>query len=273
LEVLSKDKIEALILPHVSKGKRGTEPRIEMWQVVSAILYRLKTGCQWRQLPVKQFFDDKIITWQGVYYHFRKWSSDGSFKEVWIKLLAAYHPLLDLSSLQLDGSQTLCKNGGEAVGYQGRKKANTCNALFFCDNEGLPLAMATPQGGQQHDLHDIQTLFEELCQVLTGAGIELRGVFMNADSGFDAEILRQVCIEKELEANIYFNPRYKRNKEGESYLYFDEDLYKRRFVIERMNAWLDGFKALLIRFETKVNTWMALHLLAFITILSRKIKC
>jgi hypothetical protein len=38
-----------------------------------------------------------------------------------------------------------------------------------------------------------------------------------------------------------------------------------------MNAWLDAFKALLIRFETKLNHWMALHFLAFTVLLSRKL--
>ena len=35
------------------------------------------------------------------------------------------------------------------------------------------------------------------------------------------------------------------------------------------NAWMDAFKALLIRFETKTQTWMSLHHLAFSLILIR----
>ena len=58
---------------------------------------------------------------------------------------------LDLSSVQLDGSRTLAKNGGAAIGYQGRKAGRTTNALFLADNQGLPLAVATPQAGNQHD--------------------------------------------------------------------------------------------------------------------------
>ncbi len=63
----------------------------------------------------------------------------------------------------------------------------------------------------------------------------------------------------------------KKNKQSDAYVYFDDLLYKRRFVIERMNAWIDSFKALLIRFETKISTWMALHFLAFTVLLCRKI--
>ena len=272
MEVLCKDKIEAFIVPWLSKGKRGNKVGVELWQFVRAILYRLKSGCQWRLLPVDLFFEHKVISWQGVYYHFRKWVLDGSFKRVWIELLKASHRLLDLSSMQLDGSHTPAKNGGEHIGYQGRKKAKTTNALFLCDNQGQPLSMATPQSGQHHDAYEMEVLFEELCTLVNEAGIDLNGVFMNADSGFDTAALPQQCSQKGIEANIDRNERSQKCQQ--QYRYFDELLYKRRFVIERMNAWIDSFKALLVRFETKVQHWMAFHFLAFAALLIRKInKC
>ncbi len=49
--------------------------------MVAAILYRLKTGCQWRELPIKQFFLEKKYSWQSVYFHFQKWSKDGSWEK------------------------------------------------------------------------------------------------------------------------------------------------------------------------------------------------
>ena len=70
MEILSKNTIEQYILPNLSIGSRGKECETEhLVAIVSAILYRLKTGCQWRQLPVKQFFSNEVLTWQGVYYH------------------------------------------------------------------------------------------------------------------------------------------------------------------------------------------------------------
>jgi transposase len=271
MEVLSKDKIERWIVPHLSKGSRGAKVGVELWRIVAAILYRLKSGCQWRMLPVEQFFTSKAkLSRSGVYHHYREWVRDGSFKTVWIELLKANHQLPDLSSMQLDGSHTLAKNGGEHIGYQRRKAARTTNALFLSDNQGLPLAVATPQSGNHHDLHDIEQLFEELCKVLQEADVDLSGVFMNADSGFDAQKLREKCSEKQIEANIDINERNNKEQLSDKYVYFDELLYKRRFVIERMNAWIDSFKALLIRFETTTKAWMALHFLAFAVILCRK---
>ena len=51
----------------------------------------------------------------------------------------------------------------------------------------------------------------------------------------------------------------------------DPKLYRCRLAIERLNAWLDGFKALLVRYETSVQNWLAPHWLTFTTLLLRKV--
>ncbi|WP_240773342.1 transposase [Pontibacter sp. SGAir0037] len=126
MAVLSEDTIKEWIVPHLSKGKRGTKLQVEVTAIVSAILHRLRTGCQWRELPVKQFFEKQRISWQGVYHHFRKWTNDGSFRKVWVSLLKKHRRLMNLSSVQLDGSQTICMNGGACISYQKRKAAIAC---------------------------------------------------------------------------------------------------------------------------------------------------
>jgi transposase len=272
MEILTKDTIDRYILTNLSVGIRGKECSKELVrEVVELILYRLKTGCQWRMLPLKQFFTAHMLTWQGVYYHFKEWVKDGSWTKVWIAILAAHKDKLDLSSIQLDASHTACKQGGEAVGYQGRKASKTTNTLFLADSQGQMLACASPQAGQHHDLFNIQTLFEELCTMLTQAGIKIKGLFLNADAGFDSQELRTICKQKEIEANIAVNPR-NGTCQNEQYQYFDEELYKCRTVIEHANAWMDSFKALLVRFEKKANTWIAFLLLAFSIRFLRKIK-
>jgi transposase len=269
MAVISEDSINEWIVPQLSTAKRGTKVRVKLSGIVSAIIYRLKTGCQWRELPAAQFFEGEKIGWQGIYHHFRKWVRDGSFRKVWIFLLKARRRLLDLSSVQLDGSQTLCKNGGECIGYQGRKAAKTCNSLFLADNKGMMLICGAPESGAHHDLYRIEVIFKEMLSFLKEAGIETEGLFLNADAGFDAEGFRGLCSEMKIEANIDFNPR--NGQTGKEYVYFDEQLFKRRTVIEHANAWLDSFKALLIRFETKARHWLDLHLLAFSVLFIRKI--
>lgn len=113
MEVLTKDTIEKWIAPHLSVGRRGTKVKVELWRIVAAILYRLKSGCQWQMLPPEKFFtSENCLPANGVYHHFSKWVKNGCFKQVWTALLKANHRLLDLSCMQLDGSQTPAKNGG-----------------------------------------------------------------------------------------------------------------------------------------------------------------
>lgn len=89
--------------------------------------------------PDECFCGRVLAPWNTVYYHFRKWSKDGSWKKMWTKLLELNHSKLDMSSVQLDGSHTPAKRGGQAVAYQGRKKSKITNALFLTDKQGIPL--------------------------------------------------------------------------------------------------------------------------------------
>lgn len=227
---------------------------MEKHQVIAAILHRLKTGCQWRELPMKQFFSVDY-KWQAVYYHFRRWSGDGSWDRLWQKLLKKHKNKLDLSSIQLDGSHTPVKRGGEKVGYQGIKKCKTTNLLILSDSKGIPLACSNLIAGHHHDAYQLVATTTPMFDTIESADIPTEGLFLNADSGFDQTAFRRYCDTKEIVHNIVQNPR---NGSGADYL-FDEMLYQCRFVIERTNAWLDAFKALLVRFETKQNHWRALQ--------------
>ena len=271
--VLSKLTIETWIVPHLPVNKRGPQPSVPRYQLVNAMLYRLKTGCQWRELPIIEHFGrEDAISWNTVFYHFNNWSLAGCWQTVWLNLLKTFRHCLDLSSAEFDGSHTPAKNGGDAVGYQGRKAAKTTNTLFMTDRQGIVLALSTPQAGEHHDLFEIQTLFEEICSLLKEAGICLKGLFLNADAGFDADGFRVACEAEEIVLNVRPNPR-----NGSSVAYepgqhvFDEALYADRVAVERSNAWLDGFKALLVRFEFSVRNWKALHFMAFFVIFFRKI--
>jgi len=127
------------------------------------------------------------------------------------------------------------------------------------------------QEGQHNDLFELQTLFEEICTFLRQAGIDVKGLFLDADAGFDSKEFRAICQQKEIIANILHNSRNEKEVESTNYQYFDEALYKRRYVIERANAWQDQFKALIIRYETRVDTWLSLLILSFTVIFIRRI--
>ena len=60
-----------------------------------------------------------------------------------------------MSHIDLDGSHTIAKKGGEEIAYQGRKKAKTSNLLFLSDNQGIILGFSEVQSDNHHDLYDI----------------------------------------------------------------------------------------------------------------------
>lgn len=266
-KVLCEDTIKKDILPHLSKAKRGFETKSNLTEVINAVLYKLKSGCQWRMLPVKSLFEKTVLSWQSVYHHFRKWSKTGAWKQCWIRLLKGNKSCLDLSSADVDGSHTTALRGGEEVAYQGRKKRKTCNSIYLTDRQGIPIAMSAAKAGNHHDLHEIEKSMYDIFQTIKQADISLDGLFINADSGFDSKDFRKICDCNGMIANVYFNYR---NGEDKDDLFFDDELYRERYSIERTNAWLDSFRSLLNRFDTTTSSWESLNHIAFIVILIKK---
>ena len=268
---LTKKMINAQLVPHLSKGKRGPDCKVGLWRIVRAILKRLKTGLQWRELPIKELFGRHKISWKSVFYYFSKWSKDGSWYRLWTALLELNKRQLDMSSVQLDGSHTPVKRGGISVAYQGRKKAKTTNMLFLTDQQGIPLACSQPVAGNHNDLFEIEKTVSKIISTLMDACIAVKGLFLNADAGFDSKNLRTLFEQLDIFPNIDFNKRNTKNLDQHNYL-FDPQLYKERFVVERTNAWIDGFKNLILRYETNDKHWLGLHYLAFAIILLRKME-
>lgn len=130
-KVLNKDIIEMEIVPYLPFTKRGFKPRAPLYGIVNAILFKLKTGIQWEFLPVESLFSDKALHYKTVFGHYRKWCKEDVWKSCWVELLRANKLYLDLSGADLDGCHTTALRGGEQVGYQGRKKRRTTNALYL----------------------------------------------------------------------------------------------------------------------------------------------
>lgn len=263
-QVLDKDTIEMEITPHIPISNKGPRISVPIAELVNCILYKLKTGVQWELLPVGSLFSDKVLHPKTVFGHYRNWCKKDVWREGWIGLLSRHKSGLNLSSSDLDGSHTPALKGGEDVGYQGRKKRKTTNALYLTDRQGLPIAMSEPVSGNHNDLFDIEVHFEEVTATLEKADIPLEGLFLNADPGFDSLELRQQCEAKGIIANFKENKRNAKNSGNDHY--FDEQLYRERYAIERTNAWIDGFRSLLNRFDTTTSSWKGFNYLAFMVI-------
>lgn len=75
------------------EGKRG-RPGIDNRMAVEGIIWVLRTGAPWRDLP------ERFGKWDTVYQRFRRWSRDGLFE----RIFEITKGDLDLRSVQVDGS-------------------------------------------------------------------------------------------------------------------------------------------------------------------------
>lgn len=72
-----------LIGPLIPPPKPGGRPREnDMRQVVNAMLYVVRTGCSWRQLP------HDFPPWETVYRYFRAFQGDGTWEKIHDRLRA-----------------------------------------------------------------------------------------------------------------------------------------------------------------------------------------
>jgi transposase len=150
---VTEAQFQEYIEPSLSKAKRGYVCRIALCAVFNYILYKLHSGCQWAKVPIARGAgsDEAELSWWAIYHHFRKWSRDGSLEKVFKASLFTIQDKLDLSEINLDGSHTLAKKGGESVAYQGRKKAKTCNLLPLTEAGGSIIALCHLLPGNHND--------------------------------------------------------------------------------------------------------------------------
>ena len=63
------------LLPTNPQG-RGRPVEIDLREAVNGMLYVVKTGCQWQNLP------DEFPHYQSVFYHYRQWCLKGVWEQI-----------------------------------------------------------------------------------------------------------------------------------------------------------------------------------------------
>ena len=127
---VTEPQFEQHFRPHLSTAKRGYECKIPLYKVFNYILYKLRTGCQWEFLPIEKNADGiPEISHQVPYYHFRKWSRDGSLQRRFDASIMTIRGVLNLSELNLDGSHSAAKKGAKQLPIKDastQKQATSC---------------------------------------------------------------------------------------------------------------------------------------------------
>lgn len=118
------------------ESKVGRPRSVNLMLVLQAILYVLVSGCAWRLLP------NDYPPYSTVYYYFRKWRDDGTWKRVhdhlvqWVRVDANRNSTPTAASLD---SQTVptAVMVHQSVGYDGGKKIKGRKRFTLVDTLGL----------------------------------------------------------------------------------------------------------------------------------------
>jgi transposase len=266
-ESVTEEQFEQYVLPQLTTAKRGFVSKTPLYGIFNLILYRLHTGCQWDCLPVSSDAAEREKrnepSWQAVYDHWSQWSSDGSLERVWQASIVTVQEDLDLQQINLDGSHAIAKKGGESVAYQARKRAKTSNILPITDRHGYGVASTGIVAGNHNDAFNLKGHLQAAFKSMKRLGLLIAGALFNADSAFDTRDARKVCFNHQVVPNMAENKRNRHHVKRGRKRFFNAEVYKNRFVSERSFAWIDKFRALLVRFDLKDANFLAGHHLAF----------
>jgi len=111
------------IRPHLTTAQRGYVSAIPLYKIFNYIIYKLRTGCQWEFLPMDTTPDGvPEASYQVPYYHFRKWSRDGSLQRLFDASIMTIRGELNLSEINLDGSHSAAKKGAKKSAIKAVRK-------------------------------------------------------------------------------------------------------------------------------------------------------
>lgn len=231
----------------------GRPRKVELREVVNALLYLLLTGCQWRFLP------HDYPHWRTVYGYFKAWQSAGTWFRVHetlrsqVRLKAGKHKHPTAASADSQSVKTTAVPSSR--GFDAGKKIQGRKRHILVDTLGLMIALCVTTACVQ-DRDGIK-------QLLRAFGVhrkKLRKIWV--DGGYRGQVLEWVkkrfryCLEVVLRSD---------DKRGFV-------LLPKRWVVERTFAWLNNHRRLSKDYERFTNTSETMIQLAMIRLMLRRLK-
>ena len=265
---LSEEEFDEFVFPYLVKGSRGPAPKLSLYAIFNYILKLLYIGCQWEQLPIeKDVHGQPEIHYTRIYRMFRFWEAEGCFEAIFTASVWILHctGLLDTRIVHGDGTTTAAKKGGDNIGFSGHKKMKGDKVVAFCDRRCNVIAPFVSAPGNRNESPLLrETALPQLTQIAQAIGLDLQGTIVSLDGAYDCRPNRKAIFNRDMIPNINENPRGRKTAKRGRRPLFDAEIFKERFdTIERVFAWEDKFKRLLLRFEHISDLHYAFKTLAY----------
>jgi len=131
------------------------------------------------------------------------------------------------------------------------------------DAGGFIVASTGLLAGNHNDAYHLKPHLQKAFKSLKRLGLEISGAYFNADKAFDTQAARKTCFNYGLLPNIDENKRNRKASKRGRKRFFNKEVYKCRFTSERSFAWIDKFRALLIRFDRREIYFLGAHFIAY----------
>jgi putative transposase len=251
-------RIAPLLGPEKAPGTPG-RPATPFRLLFDALLYVLRTGCQWHAIPRQEYAPGTT-----VHGRFRQWVQAGVFEKAWKVLLEYYDQKvgIDWKWQALDGVITKAPLGGDATGPNpvDRAKAGTKRSVLT-DRRGAPLAVVVTGANTPDKTVALETV--DGVGVPRPEKVVYRLHHLCLDKGYDyADVIAGM---QEREYILHLKHRGEPTPEVPP----EKKHPARRWVVERTHAWHNKFRRLLVRWERNLAHYKALVHLATVLLLYR----
>lgn len=244
------DEQWALIEPLIPVYSLGRPRKTSMRAVVNAILYLVRTGCQWEYLP--RDFPPKST----VFEYYGAWRKDGTLQKIHDALRERVRkqeaPNRPRRTASLDSQSVETSSGGAARGRDNAKSVNGRKRHILVDSLGLLLALAVTAASVD-DAAAAPQLLQTLSEPPCG---HIRRVF--ADNKYHNHAL-QAWVQQQ---DRYRLDIVRRPKQATGWI-----LLPKRWTVERTFAWFIRSRRLSVdREKTPASSeamirWSMIHLM------------